>query len=394
MLRSEESTPQPSLHTVASDLLCYSHVRWDFVFQRPQHLMMRFARTHRVFFIEDPVPDERGPRLQVRRTGQGITIVVARLTPAQLANGALAVAAQRRLLDELVVSEDIQPHVAWYYTPMALAASEHLGPRAVVYDCMDELARQKGAPEDLAAREARLFSRADLVLTDGQSLYEAKCLRHPRVFCFPSSVDVAHFLPARGVLPDPPDQRIIGRPRLGFAGVIDERVDLALVAAVAAARPGWQLVLLGPVVNLDTGSLPRAPNLHYLGGKPYDQMPDYLAGWDVAMLPFLRNEATRFLNPIKTPEYLAAGRPVVSTSIRDVVRPYGKQGLVHIADDPRSFVAAVEAAQASNLDSLRARADHLLSRTSWDRTAGQMAALVADSIRLGRGRPTDRSAAI
>ncbi|MDP8922487.1 MAG: glycosyltransferase, partial [Chloroflexota bacterium] len=245
-------------------------------------------------------------------------------------------------------------------------------PRVTVYDCMDELSAFRFAPPLLREREARLFERADLVFTGGHSLYEAKRRRHPSVYPFPSSVDVAHFRRARSAQPDPADQASVQHPRLGFYGVIDERLDIQLIRSVAEARPDWQIVLVGPVAKIDRETLPRLPNVHYLGAKQYDELPAYLAGWDVALLPFACNEATRFISPTKTPEYLAAGRPVVSTPIRDVVRPYGDRGLARIAATAPEFVAAVEQALVEDGAARLAKADPFLAEMSWDRTWQQM----------------------
>jgi UDP-galactopyranose mutase len=228
----------------------------------------------------------------------------------------------------------------------------------------------------LREREREAFAVADLVFTGGLSLYEAKRVHHPRVHAFPSSVDAAHFAKARTrVAAEPEDQRSIPHPRLGFFGVIDERMDLELLAALADARPAWQIVLLGPLAKLDAAELPRRPNLHYLGPKPYTELPRYLAGWEVALMPWAINEATRFISPTKTPEYLAAGRPVVSTPVADVVREYGVPELVRIASTPADFVAAVEAALAeapAERAAWLARVDAHLARTSWDRTWAAM----------------------
>ena len=260
----------------------------------------------------------------------GVVVVMPHL-PSTLSPSE-AVAAQRTMLDRLISTEDITRYVLWYYTPLALRFSDHLEPVRVAYDCMDELSAFKGASSELPILERRLLRRADVVFTGGQSLFEAKKTEHPNIHAMPSSVDVAHFATARHAVNEPPDQRDIPTPRLGFFGVLDERLDIALVEGLADARPDWQLVMVGPVVKIDPADLPRRSNIHYLGAKTYAELPLYLAGWDVALLPFARNEATRFISPTKTPEYLAAGRPVVSTSIRDVVTPYGDLGLVAIAD--------------------------------------------------------------
>jgi UDP-galactopyranose mutase len=249
---------------------------------------------------------------------------------------------------------------------------------------MDELSAFKGAPRSLKENETKLFERADLVFTGGHSLYEAKRHQHRNVYAFPSSIDAPHFAQARSAATEPEDQRDIPRPRLGFFGVIDERMDIELLDAVAQARPDWQLVIIGPVVKIDPDDLPRRANIHYLGGKSYAELPAYLAGWDVALLPFARNDSTRFISPTKTPEYLAAGRAVVSTSIRDVVRPYGELGLVHIADTPAEFVEAVEKAMGENAAARMRKVDDFLGQTSWDQTWGRMNELVEDAVAARR----------
>jgi UDP-galactopyranose mutase len=257
---------------------------------------------------------------------------------------------------------------------------------------MDELSAFKGAPALLKRFESKLMQRASVVLTGGQSLYEAKRDQHANIHPFPSSVDVAHFAQARRAQADPPDQAGIPHPRLGFFGVIDERMDLELLDAVAAQRPDWHLVMLGPVVKIDPATLPQRGNIHYLGAKRYEELPRYLSGWDVALLPFARNEATRYISPTKTPEYMAAGKPVVSTSIRDVVRPYGQQGLVRIADDPPEFVRACMAAMAEDAATRITQADAFLRHTSWDGTWTRIRLLLDDALSGRDADGTDRLA--
>jgi glycosyltransferase involved in cell wall biosynthesis len=294
-------------------------------------------------------------------------------------DAAQSLAAQRAALDDLIARHDLSRFVLWYYTPYALRFSDHLQPVAVVYDCMDELSAFKGASSELPALEQRLMARADLVLTGGQSLYEAKKTRHRNIHPLPSSVDVAHFAAARHGAADPQDQRQVPRPRLGFYGVLDERLDVALLAGLADARPDWQLVMIGPVVKIDPNDLPRRDNIHYLGPKKYPELPRYIAGWDVALLLFARNDATRFISPTKTPEYLAAGKPVVSTSIRDVVHPYGDQGLVFIADTVPDMVRACSAALREPGNGRQSRADQFLRGMSWDATWQRADALLAQA---------------
>jgi UDP-galactopyranose mutase len=370
----------PAAAERAPDLVCLSHLRWDFVYQRPQHLLSRCARERRVFFVEEPVFGKGPLRLELKERDGGV-IVAAPHLPEDLTSEVARDAALAGLVELLLAGQGVKDFVLWYYTPMALRFTRSLRPRATVYDCMDELSAFRGAPPLLRTLEQELLARADLVFTGGQSLYEAKRGRHPRVYAFPSSIDRAHFARARAAdTADPADQSAFGRPRLGFFGVIDERFDAELIAEVARLRPAWQLVLIGPVVKIDPAGLPRRENIHYLGMKSYEELPRYLAGWDVALLPFARNESTRFISPTKTPEYLAAGRPVVSTSIRDVVRPYGEAGLVRIADSPEDFVAACEAAMSEDAASRVERVDAFLAQTSWDRTWARMRELIEEVV--------------
>jgi Glycosyltransferase len=282
--------------------------------------------------------------------------------------------------------------VFWYYTPMALTFTEHFNPVASVYDCMDELSGFKGAPSQISLLEKRLFRQVDLVFTGGQSLYEAKRNQHPAVYAFPSSIDASHFGKARTTVTDPEDQASIPHPRLGFFGVIDERFDTELLDQVAAKRPDWQFIMIGPVVKIHPDSLPKHPNIHYLGPKKYNELPGYLAGWDIALLLFARNESTRFISPTKTPEYLAAGKPVISTSIRDVVRPYGELKLVEITDNPDEFIKAAEKILSRPASSeWLTRVDAFLENMSWDKTWAQMSDLIDEVIE--RRRPA-RSASL
>ena len=258
-------------------------------------------------------------RLVMREAEPGVHVVVPHL-PEGLRSEVAINAVMKDLTRQLFVEQDINEYVFWYYTPMALNFTDHFTPIAAVYDCMDELSAFKGAHSQLPSLEKKLFRHVDLVFTGGQSLYEAKRDQHPAVHAFPSSIDALHFGKARNVVTDPEDQAHIPHPRLGFFGVIDERFDVDLLDQIALRRPDWHFVMIGPVVKIDPATLPGHANIHYLGGKKYSELPDYLAGWDIALLLFARNESTRFISPTKTPEYLAAGKPVISTSIRDVVQ--------------------------------------------------------------------------
>jgi glycosyltransferase involved in cell wall biosynthesis len=360
------------------DIVCVSHLRWNFVFQRPQHLLTRAARDGRILYIEEPIEIDGNPRIDIDEDPSGVYVGVPRIPRSHDLRADRVRLAD--LVSEAIAQLALTDYVLWYYTPMALPFTHHLNAAAVVYDCMDELSAFAGAPAELTVLEDDLFRRAHLVFTGGQRLYEAKRERHPSVHAFPSSVDINHFSRARRTRTQPADQAPIRGVRLGFFGVIDERMDYDLLRDVAALRPEWQIILLGPTAKIDPETLPRAANIHYLGPKPYAVLPEYLAGWDVALLPFARNDATRFISPTKTPEYLAAGKPVVSTSIHDVVRPYGQQGLARIADSPADFVAAVEEALGEDAAERTRAADAFLSHMSWDGTWTQMRQLIQQAV--------------
>jgi len=378
-------------HALA-DLVCLSHLRWDFVFQRPQHLMTRWAKHARVFYVEEPIEqDGQLARLEVTPYNEQLSVVVPRIPRGTSAETSRRW--QAELLQTLVDTEGLRDYVLWYYTPMGLPITRSLSPSAVVYDCMDQLSAFHGAPPELTLLERQLFDQADVVMAGGYSLCRAKQKIRSDVHLFPSSVDIAHFRRARASQPDPDDQRDVPRVRLGFFGVIDERMDVSLIQSVAALRPDWHIVVLGPVVKIDPNTLPRAANIHYLGQKSYAELPSYIAGWDVAILPFARNESTRFISPTKTPEYLAAGCPVVSTSIADVVEPYARLKLVHIADSAPEFVRQVERALAEDAAQRRAQADVFLAGNSWDVTFSKMAGLVDTATRSSRRPRSTRPAA-
>lgn len=367
-------------------LIVLSHLRWEFVFQRPQHLMSRLADHFRVFFVEEPRLATGAPRLELQQISPTLTICVPHTANPSAGFHDDQLPALEMLLEELVELHGLHEPLVWLYTPMALPLAEKLAPRALIYDCMDELSGFLNAPRQLLQRESALLRRADLVFTGGPSLYEAKRERHPSVHCMPSSVDADHFARAIDGAADHPAQAALPHPRLGFYGVIDERLDLALIEAVAAARPSWQLVLVGPVVKIDPSTLPRLANVHYFGQQPYAQLPEFLAGWDVCLLPFALNEATRFISPTKTLEYMAAGKPIVSTPIRDVVTPYSS--IVSIASDATEFIRACEAALALSPQGRACLAERMaatVAGTSWTRTTARMCELIEATVARPRG---------
>jgi UDP-galactopyranose mutase len=357
------------------DLFVFSHLRWNFVYQRPQHLMSRFALMQRVYFFEEPLYEDscKEAHLRFSHEGPGLSIVTPVL-PKALQDTMSVPKTLAFLLDSIRAHFEVKEYVLWYYTPLALRFTQHWikSAQAVVYDCMDELSLFKGADPSLLHYERELISHASVVFTGGQSLFEAKRSMHHNISAMPSSIDVSHFRQAWSLdQSDPVDQKTIPHPRIGFYGVIDERLDIALLGQIAANAPDLHWIMIGPVVKIPHDSLPHHSNIHYLGQKSYEELPQYLAHWDAAMLPFARNDSTRFISPTKTPEYLAARLPVISTSIRDVIRPYGEQGLVEIADTAKDYIAAARRILSRGPDQTvdwLARVDKILSQTSWDKT--------------------------
>jgi UDP-galactopyranose mutase len=371
------------------DLVCFSHLRWDFVFQRPQHLLTRFAKNHRLFYVEEPFYDDISHGYLFRRFNEEDNVTV--VTPHLPSRNSQQTNEQQlnTLLKEMFLKYNIENYIFWYYTPMALPFTRSFTPAVTVFDCMDELSAFAGAPAELKAMEKELLGKADIVFTGGRSLYEAKKDKHHNVHCFPSSIDKHHFEQARTLDVQPDDQKDLPSPRIGYYGVIDERMDLELLDKVSRLKPDWHFIMVGPVVKIDPAALPKNPNIHYVGQRKYAELPQYLAGWDAAMMPFARNESTKFISPTKVPEYLAAGRPVISTSIRDVVRPYGEAGLVSIADAPEEFVKGIEKALTRKNDSQWLReVDDFLADNSWNNTWNRMNNIICEV--LNRYRAIDR----
>lgn len=358
-------------------LLCFSHLRWNFVYQRPQHLMSHAAKNFRVLYIEEPLFEPVTPNLRIQFDPSGVCII----TPI-LNRECDHVNEQRRMIAELMVMLDAPQVLQWFYTPMALELAANIRADLVIYDCMDELTAFRFAPVELRDREKELLARADLVFTGGASLFAAKRLLHAEVLCYPSSVDREHFGQARNRPTDPLDQAALPHPRIGYFGVIDERMDLNLVARASSLMPDVQFVMVGPVVKIDPAHLPKAHNIHWLGSKSYADLPAYLGNWQAGWMPFALNEHTRFISPTKTPEFLAAGLPVTSTAVADVVADWGREDLVRIAD-PESMVAALQASLGPQEAKWRRRVDDRLSAMSWDETWRSMQAQIVAKLHLG-----------
>jgi len=357
-------------------LIAFSHLRWNFVYQRPQHLLSRLARHFPVVFVEEPVIDAQADALEHLQPAPQIEVLRPHVSASAAGFHDEHLPALSAQLARFLVQRGVRDFWLWFYTPMALPLAADLPARGVVYDCMDELSAFRNAPRELVQMERLLMQRADVVFTGGQSIYEAKRRLHKSIHAFPSSIDVAHFHKARKAGKEPCDQAHIPHPRVGFAGVLDERLDVDLLAKAAGDMPDVQFVMIGPVVKIDPADLPRLPNIHWLGPKSYAELPAYMAYWDMGWMPFALNEATRYISPTKTPEFLAAGLPVVSTAIVDVVRSYGAQGLVQIADAD-DIEEKIREALGNPKDLLRRTVDAYLATMSWDQTWNGMAAHMA-----------------
>jgi len=358
-------------------------LRWHGVWQRPNHLLSRIARDVPVIVLEEPLA-ARDDGDAVERTG-GLTIVTPhRSAPAADAVDERALATVRALAGE-------RRALVWLYTPMMLALADAFTGAPLVFDKMDELAKFAHADPRIGERERELLRRADVVFTGGRSLFRSVDGRTRNARCYPSGVDVAHFERARSAAPHADLMPFRDRPVFGYVGVIDERIDLALVDALAAANPGATVAMIGPVVKIDPSSLPRRTNIAYLGKRGYDELPALLAGIDVALMPFALNEHTENISPTKTLEYFAAGRPVVSTAVRDVVADHA--GVVHVAHDRAEFLALVERARAEDAERAR-RATAKARAATWDAiTAAMRDDLAAAGIDYAAASPLRKNSA-
>lgn len=355
-------------------LVAFSHLRWDFVWQRPQHVLSRLAKEMPVLYVEEPVGAASKDMLELRLDGR-VTIARAHLRDLP-AHGSFADDVNRRiatLLEPLLIDDD--DLITWYSTPMAIGAfPDSITPSRTVFDAMDNLANFRYAPPQMRSQEARMLEMADVIFTGGPTLYRQHQHRHPRVFCFPSGVDRAHFAsPGR----ESAASRALSqmrRPVIGFYGVIDERMDTDLVAQIADLRPAWNFVLVGPLAKIRPEDLPPRSNIRHFGLQTYEALPAILAKFDVAMMPFALNEATRAISPTKTLEFLAGGKPVVSRPVADVVELYSSA--TSFARTPDQFVAAIDDILAWSPEERAAwqqRADALLAAHDWNQIVEEMA---------------------
>ena len=363
------------------DLVVASHLRWNFVWQRPQQLLSRLAQNHRILFVEEPIYTPEGNPDSVPTVCEALPNLVV-LTPQvpQDACGDTPLwlwPCQDRIslqVRDAMTALDFQNRALWFYTPTPEFLVDVVKPDMLVYDVMDELANFKYAPPQLKQREQRLLSRSAVVFTGGASLYDSKKHHNPNTHLFASGVDEAHYSRACDPETNEPEWMTnIPGPRAAYIGVIDERLDYDIIRAAAEARPDIQFLMCGPIVKVDPAHLPQAPNLHYPGQQTYDDLPRILKGADVCLMPFALNEATKFISPTKTLEYMATHRPIVSTAIKDVERFYSD--IVYLAGDCDAFIAQIGAAlteSAADRARKRAREEKILAEQAWDAIADNM----------------------
>ncbi len=362
-------------------IVVFSHLRWKFVWQRPQQFLSRFAEEHPILFVElgefDGTPGEP-PRVEIDSPQGNITVLNVHLDPAAFKTESVT-EAMRKAVREEMSRLGIENPLLWFYNPMDAGwVVGWLENRGIVYDCMDELAQFRGADPLLVQRESELIEAADVVFTGGIELYEKKSRQHANTHFFGCAVEYDHFAQAQNQEPIPEDLAAIPGPRIGWFGVVDERVDYDLLRGSAAKRPDLQFVIVGPAVKVDPKGFPQAPNLHWLGGRDYKELPAYCRGYDVCMMCFALNEATEFINPTKALEYLATGRPVVSTAVKDVVRQY--QDIVAVAHSTDEFLAKIDDALAGKQQAMVERGLAKAKAASWENTVGEMQRIIDEAL--------------
>lgn len=375
-------------------IVVFSHLRWGFVWQRPQQFLSRFAKKHPVLFFEEPFfdrPEGSEPDVSYHRVMPNVTVATPHMAASWGTNPEMPHMLRkfaRAAIERMNEDGSFDRPLLWYYSPMDSSWSlGHIENRGIVYDSMDELSQFSGAPRSLMANEQRLMDHSDIVFTGGYELWTKKKQRHGNAHFFGCGVEYSHFSKAQDSGTSiPPDIDFMKRPILGWFGVVDERVDYALLAEMARMRQHWSFAIVGPVVKMDPNLLPHAPNLFWLGQRDYQVLPNYCRAFDVNMMAFAINAATEFINPTKALEYLATGKPVISTPVKDVVRQYSD--LVEIARTPEEFIKAAERALENPDQDRIQRGIEKAKASSWEATVATMQRLIREAI-----TPKDRRSA-
>lgn len=375
------AAPDASLAQTAP-IIALCHLSWDWVWQRPQQYLSRLSRTHRVLFVETYCSDVPATRVDLRIADNhpNVTICAMHLPASRWADGKFIDRERRRALQRTLAQElsgRFDDAILWFNDPMAVTAfAGHLDESLIVYDCMDELSQFKGAPPALLERERDLLEVADVVFCGGRKMRDRRLRHNSNCHFFGTGVDCRHFgsalSPRTAVAPAIAK---LNGPVLGYFGVIDERIDYDLLATLADADPTWHIAMIGPVCKVDPAQFPQRPNLHWLGGQPYAQLPAFTKGFSVALMPFALNEATEYINPTKALEYMAAGRPVVSTALDEVKSNFSS--VARIAKSHEQFVALCRSEVDSPSRTRLARGLRLAAENTWEANVAKMEAHVA-----------------
>lgn len=344
------------------DMVVFCHLRWQFVYQRPQHIISRMAQSMKILFIEEPIDYKKEDE-----NSENLIQITENLHVLQLK--VRDIASMVALFPQYIKNKTIP--VGWFYSPSFIPVLKYLSFDTIVYDCMDELSLFKGAPASLIADEKCLIVNADIIFTGGKSLYDSKKQLHPNVYCFPSSVDESHFATALNGIEVSSEIATLSSPIVGYFGVIDERIDLDLLHNAAKKMPHVSFVMIGPFAKIEESDLPKEDNIHYLGMKSYNELPNFLKAFDIAMMPFALNDATKYISPTKTLEYMAAGKPIISTKIKDVVSDYSN--CVHLVETAEEFCESISnLLNENNFSQMRIEYSEILNKTSWNSTVEKM----------------------
>ncbi len=389
--QSMRQKPTQSRITLDYPIIVHCHLRWDGVWQRPQQFLSRLSQSHRILFVEGPtvVPEESSPRYELKDAEGYPNIKIMRTYfPASrfYKDGAWVDSERLRLLDEALQNElsgEFECPVQWFYDPMAVFFAHKLKDRAVVYDCMDQLSQFKFAPPELVHREQKLLEAADVVFTGGRKLWESKSQTNSNCHFYGCGVDIEHFSKARSeqtVIPN--DVHFVHRPILGYFGVVDERIDYELITRLADANPDWSIVVIGPVAKVDPNALPCRVNIYWVGRREYATLPAYTKAFDVCLMPFALNEATEYINPTKALEYMATGKPIVSTAVPDVVSNFGQ--VVKVARSTEEFIKLCQEAVKSPDQTAIQRGLKMASENSWESIVANLEKHVGEALKAKR----------
>src|SRR5581483_2571840 len=380
-------TPQKTAQDLNDySLIVHSHLQWDWVWQRPQQFISRLSHKHRVLFVEAPeiCADTAATEVQLRQVDQFPNVHVVKITvPANRSTDLHWVDQERGRAVESLLSGPLRQKfssiIQWFYDPMAATAfAGRFNEQLIVYDCMDELSLFRGAAPELVQRERELLRVADVVFAGGPKIWRAKRKLNRNCFCYGCGVDAEHFGRAR----DPKlvvakELTDVPRPVFGYIGVVDERIDYDLLAKLADSTKG-SIAMVGPSTKIDIRDLPRRNNLHWIGGRQYTDLPSYAKAFDVCIMPFAMNEATRFINPTKALEYMATGRPIVSTPVEDVIAQFND--VITIADGEATFAEACARAAAQPEVWRIEQGLALAALSSWDSIVARLEQRIAEAL--------------